>query len=268
MNSKEYISSGIIESYILGHASPEEAGILECVMKNNAEVKAAFEETQKVFEDLATRQAVEPAAELKSKIWDTLQATSVSSPEIQQDANHTIGNETTPTNALPRDRWKTWGVAASVLLLLSVGGNILWMNHKDEMSEKMTAIQKKMDVQQQEIQYLNQKTKILTNPDIQKIVLKGVANHESNSATVYWDQSSKEVYLNAEALPAAPKGMQYQLWALENGKPVDAGMYSAEKDSRIALSKISAAQAFAITLEKEGGSEVPTMENMYVLGEI
>jgi anti-sigma-K factor RskA len=72
LNTKEYISSGIIESYILGLASPEEAGILECVMKNNAEVKAAFEEAQKTLEDLATAQAA-PPADLKSKIWNRIQ---------------------------------------------------------------------------------------------------------------------------------------------------------------------------------------------------
>jgi anti-sigma-K factor RskA len=45
-------------------------------------------------------------------------------------------------------------------------------------------------------------------------------------------------------------------------------MYSEEKDSKTALANIPNAQAFAITLEKQGGSAVPTMENMYVMGEI
>ncbi len=62
--------------------------------------------------------------------------------------------------------------------------------------------------------------------------------------------------------------MQYQLWAIADGKPVNAGMYTEEKDSKIALANIPKAQAFAITLEKKGGSPVPTMENMYVMGEI
>ena len=73
MNTKEYISSGIIESYVLGHASAEEAGILECVMKNNAEVKAAVEEAQQTLENLATAQSVTPPEDLKSKIWNKIQ---------------------------------------------------------------------------------------------------------------------------------------------------------------------------------------------------
>ncbi|MDP9960837.1 anti-sigma factor [Chryseobacterium lathyri] len=33
----------------------------------------------------------------------------------------------------------------------------------------------------------------------------------------------------------APEGMQYQLWAIADGKPVSAGMYTEEKDSKTAL---------------------------------
>jgi anti-sigma-K factor RskA len=62
--------------------------------------------------------------------------------------------------------------------------------------------------------------------------------------------------------------MQYQLWAIVDGKPVSAGIYSEDKDSQIVLSKIENPQAFAITLEKQGGSIVPTMENMFVIGNI
>ncbi len=85
-------------------------------------------------------------------------------------------------------------------------------------------------------------------------------------ATVLWDANSKDVYLSVNNLPKAPEGMQYQLWAIEDGKPVSAGMYSEDKDMKIALANITKAQAFAITLEKKGGSEAPTMENMYVMG--
>jgi anti-sigma-K factor RskA len=81
-----------------------------------------------------------------------------------------------------------------------------------------------------------------------------------------WDTKTKEVYLTTNKLPAPPQDMQYQLWAIADGKPVSAGMYSDDKDARIALSTIENAQAFAITLEKKGGSEEPTMENMYVMG--
>ena len=267
MNTKEYISSGIIESYILGHASPEEAGILECVMKNNAEVKAAFEEAQKTLEDLATVQAVTPPSDLKSKIWNKIQKEQIVE-EIQPAVSPDI------PSAKPQEEiriqgnsnWKAFAIAASVLFLVSIAGNLFWMNDQSKTKEEITKLQTQQQSQNIAYQKMEQKWKMMSNPDMKMVMLKGVDKHPDTKAMVFWDKNSKEVYLNADDLPKAPEGMQYQLWAIADGKPVSAGIYSEEKDSKIALSNIPDAQAFAITLEKKGGSEAPTMENMFVMG--
>lgn len=271
MNIKEYISSGIIESYILGLASPEEVGILECVIKNNAEVKAAFEEAQKTLEDLATTQAVAPPHELKAKIWNAIQQEqSVEKlipifPKENPGAKPEKDSEETKVQG---NQWKTFAIAASVLFLVSVAGNIFWMNHQSQNKEWVAKLQTENQSKELELQKMNKKWQMLSNPDIQMVMLKGVEKHIAAKAIVFWDQKTKEVYLNAEDLPKVPTGMQYQLWAIADGKPINAGMYTQDKDSKIVLSNIPNAQAFAITLEKEGGSETPTMENMYVMGEV
>lgn len=269
MNTKEYISSGIIESYILGLASPEEAGILECVMKNNAEVKAAVEEAQKTMEDLATAQAVTPPDYLKSKIWNKIQQEQNSADITPApSADIPVIKNTEEIKIQPTNNWKTYAIAASVLFLLSVAGNLFWMNSQSETKKEITRLESEKQTQNIALQNIQQKWQMLSNPDMKMVKLKGVEKHPDSKAIVFWDSNTKEVYLNAENLPKAPPGMQYQLWAIADGKPISAGMYTEEKDSKIALSQISNAQAFAITLEKQGGSEVPTMENMYVMGEI
>lgn len=272
MDSKEYISSGILESYILGHASPEEAGILECVMKNNAEVKAAYEEAQKTFELLATAQAVTPPNDLKSKIWDKIQLEQkvedekpvipLNSVEPKLETQQ-IGQE---IRVEKNKSWKNFAVAATVLFLVSIGANLYWMSSQNEMKNELAVLKSDKQSQNLAMQNLEQKLKITSNPNMLKIVLAGVEKHPESNAVVYWDKTSKDVYLTANSLPKAPEGMQYQLWAIADGKPVSAGMYTDDKDAKIALANIPSAQAFAITLEKEGGSEIPTMENMYVMG--
>lgn len=274
MNSKEYISSGILESYILGHASPEEAGILECVMKNNTEVREAFEEAQKTFEMLATAQAVTPPNDLKSKIWDRIQQQekvelSVEKPIIPIQTNvqkSEAKTEIQETIAEKKGNWKNFAVAASLLFLVSTGANLYWMSSQFEMKEEMANMKNENQSKNLAMQNMQQKLDVAANPDMKKIVLAGVDKHPEAKATVLWDANSKDVYLSVNNLPKAPEGMQYQLWAIEDGKPVNAGMYSEDKDMKIALANITKAQAFAITLEKKGGSEAPTMENMYVMG--
>ncbi len=70
-----------------------------------------------------------------------------------------------------------------------------------------------------------------------------------------------------ENLPTPPTDKQYQLWALVDGKPVDAGMITDLEDLQ-AMKEMPEAQAFAITLEPKGGSVNPTLEQLYVIGNV
>jgi len=54
-----------------------------------------------------------------------------------------------------------------------------------------------------------------------------------------------------------------------DGKPVDAGMIDMNEAAPfMKLKNIPRAEAFAITLEKKGGSPVPTMDALYVMGKV
>lgn len=271
MNIEEYISSGILESYILGLASPEEAGILECVMKNSAEVRTAFEEAQKTLEDLATAQAVTPPNDLETKIWAKIQqeqTTDNTKPLFAEKSHLEVGEITQKIYPNQSVNWQKYAIAASLLFLVSIIGNFFWMNDISNNKKEIAQLQTEKKSQDLALKRSQEKLAILSNPNILTIPLKGVEKHPDSKAMVYWDSNSKNVYLNAENLPKAPEGMQYQLWALVDGKPVSAGMYSAEKNTKEILANIPKAQAFAITLEKQGGSVAPTMENMFVMGNI
>lgn len=238
-------------------------------MKNNAEVREAFEEAQKTLEDLATAQAVTPPDDLRTKIWSKIQQEQTPeevAPVVSVDIPAAKPQE--EIRIQRTSNWKVYAAAASVLFLISVAGNIFWMNEQANTRQEIAQMKSEKKNQDLAMLKMNQKMEMISNPDMKMVMLKGVEKHSDSKAMVFWDTKTKEVYLNAESLPKAPQGMQYQLWAIEDGKPVNAGMYSEEKDSKIALASIPKAQAFAITLEKQGGSPVPTMENMYVMGEI
>jgi anti-sigma-K factor RskA len=79
------------------------------------------------------------------------------------------------------------------------------------------------------------------------------------------------VYLDVQQLPPLPAGKQYQLWALDQGKPIDAGMLTAATASGKGLQQmkdIASAQTFAMTIEPTGGSVNPTLNTMTVVGNI
>ena len=98
--------------------------------------------------------------------------------------------------------------------------------------------------------------------------MNGIKGKEDNAATVYWDTRTKEVYVLPTKMDSVPQGMQYQLWAIVDGKPVDAGMVGFDCAGLCKIGVVNKAEAFAITLEKQGGSKKPTMADMFVMGKV
>lgn len=258
MDIKTYISSGVIEAYAMGTISPEEAAILECVMINNAEVKKAVLEVQQTIERLATEQAIQPPTYLKAEILNKIEFGKTAQSAAKIIPLDSERNEKDRNYAIP-----VWMKAASVALLFGLGYLGYEVNSKNAQLEEIANNNTELSTKISSLEEMNAILK-----DAKKIQLKGVENHPDMLAEVYWD-SSKKVYLDVKNLPAAPSGKQYQLWAIVDGKPVDMGMYNPQDKSTVqSMKSVETPQAFAITLEKEGGNATPTMEEMYVMGTI
>ncbi|MNG91782.1 Anti-sigma-K factor rskA [compost metagenome] len=280
MDIKAYISSGIIESYVLGLASEEEVSILNCIRKNNVEVEQAIAEAEKALEELADIQAMAMPVSLKEDIWNKLNAENLiafgdpsegketESSTLDHNIERNSGEE--PEEVIVPRKSYNWAIAASVLLVLSVGANVLLYQQNNETKDKLTKTSSSFDQQQASLATLQDKWRLVQNPAIKTIPLKGVENKPDLHALLFWDQLSKAVYLNLEQMPVAPKGKQYQLWAMVDGKPVNAGVFplDAKADGTSKMLDIPKAQAFAITLEDEGGKDVPTLSELCVMGGI
>jgi anti-sigma-K factor RskA len=83
-------------------------------------------------------------------------------------------------------------------------------------------------------------------------------------ASIAWDNSSQEGVLHVRRLPAAGDGKDYQLWVIDpkNAAPVSAGIFTVQADGSATIrfspaQKVSAASAFAVSVEKTGGSAAP-----------
>ena len=277
MDIKAYISSGIIESYVLGLASEEEVSILNCIRKNNVEVEQAIAEAEKTLEELADIQAMAMPVSLKQDIWNKLNDENLvasndlsEGKETELDNSRELNTKKDPSNIIAPRKSYNWAIAASVLLVLSVGVNVLLYQRTNETKDKLVQTNALFDQQQASLATLQNKWRLVQNPAIKTIPLKGVENKPDLHALVFWDQLSKAVYLNLEQMPVAPKGKQYQLWAMVDGKPVSAGVFplDAKADGTSKMLDIPKAQAFAITLEDEGGKDVPTLSELYVMGSI
>jgi anti-sigma-K factor RskA len=113
---------------------------------------------------------------------------------------------------------------------------------------------------------------IRNNPNVKMAAMKGMEVSPTSMATVYWDTTSRDVFLLVNNLPQPATDKQYQLWALLDGKPIDLGMVDnnmlqGRQRLLLRMKNVGNAQAFAITLEKKGGNPKPEGD-MYVMGKL
>jgi anti-sigma-K factor RskA len=91
-----------------------------------------------------------------------------------------------------------------------------------------------------------------------------VAAYKTASAVVVWDTNQKNGLLQLDKLPPPAPGKDYQLWVIDPKipQPVSAGVLAVPNDGLIRTSfhpvaPIESAAAFAISVEKTGGSSEP-----------
>jgi len=260
---KEYISSGIIESYVLGLASPEERSEFEQLCLVYPELAAARTEFEIALENRLMDLAVAPAEETKKKVMDSLrQQSSVNQTKIitMEKAN------TTRSSSSLR-----WVAAASVILLL--GCVYLAYSFYSKNKKLESELTKTRDEQNKVKDQLKQ-LEMLTDPNVAVVNLKGTEKAPNTSASVYWDSTSASVYLVVKNMPQLPNDKQYQLWSIINGpggqlQPSSMGLFDVGADGKIIL-KIDKgakkADAFAITIEKRGNTGGPTLDSLQAMG--
>lgn len=285
MNIQEYISSGIVESYVLGLADREECAEFERMCAAHAEVRKARELFEMALEEEAMANAVTPSKNIKSKIFAEIE---IETEKINYNQDNTgnsnlhipASGEIKPIRQVPRIGWQRYVAAASiVLLLVSTALNFYLFNQFQNVSNRYTALMaqqselaKNNDVLRTRLDSYESTLAMLRDPDMAVIKMPGTnvaTSPDSNSvATVYWNTKSKDVYLLVNNLPQPPSDRQYQLWAIVDGQPVDAGVFDVQDSAGLLRMKnMPRAQIFAVTLEKRGGSLTP-QGPMYVLGKV
>ncbi len=268
MDIKAYIESGAIEAYVLGLASAEETAEIGSLRRQYPEVHNAILAFEMQLEQTAMSNAEAPPAGVKQELQKKLSA------EFRSNDN---GKVIAMQRGQSRPFWK-YLAAASVILLVasSVLNYYLYNRYQDadtayrDMLVREQTLQASNNVMNTRLDSMNLSMKIMTDPAILPVGMIAESTPKQGQdfrATVYWDTKTKDVYLFSNKLPAAPEGKQYQLWAIVDGQPVDAGMIS-NCTGVCFMKNIPRAQAFAITLEKQGGSPSPTMDQLYVAGKI
>ena len=267
MNLKEYIASGIIESYVMDLASESERAEFEQLCTQHPELVAERRKFEERLEQYASEHAALPPPTVKVKILeaigntDSRPVTSSNPPKII-----TMENSKRPVRSAG---WLRFVAAASLVLL--VGMIVLYYQTSErnkDLSSTNDRLKEKLDTTQNILDRIVAEQKdVVSNPNVTIVNMVGTQVAPKSSANIYWDSTSSNVFLVVKNMPKLPSDQQYQLWALIDSKPKDLGVFDATDEKVILKMKnTQKAQAFAITIEQKGGSPSPTLQKMQSMG--
>ncbi|RAJ30474.1 anti-sigma factor [Pedobacter cryoconitis] len=281
--AKAYIETGILELYVLGHLNAQEQNEVEGMAAKYPAIKDEITAIEIAMEQYAMKHAIEPSKGLDKQIFEKI-IVPVQETAAPKETASTLNHEAKiiplqADHSASTIRTLRYSLVACVgLLVVSVAAlyathdkltianqQIIAMNVDKEKFASTVSFMKDENKDLQEI------AAISSDPTWTAVKLAGTKISPQANMMVYWHRKGQHVMVDNTkmALPQNDAEHQYQLWAIVAGKPVDLGVFDAKSGPGkllLTMKEVGNAQAFAVTLEKRGGSPSPTMEKMIAMG--
>lgn len=266
MNIKEYIQSGILENYILGIATEAERKEVESNVSKYPEIQKELTAIEDALAIYSQQNAVPMPDGLAGRILNNIDRLE------KLDSNAKVVNGSGKSN---RGLIALLGLAASIFALAC----IYFFNQNNELKSQLNqsqvafdTLQTQCDETQNKLTRLENYLDITDDPNTQSVIMKGEGLNKAPRAiaSVFYNQADKKAYLEIENLPEPPSDKQYQLWAIVDGVPQSMDVFDVVlgPEGLIEVPFYENAAAFAVTLEPRGGQDAPTLEEMYVIGNV
>jgi anti-sigma-K factor RskA len=264
METREYIESGILELYVYGLLDENQNAEVSQMARDHTAVRDEIVSIETAIINLSTSFSPYLSAENFEKIRRRLDLKSTETPVV---------------DIRRRSNWAAWtGWAAAIALLAGAGYLYTQLNqanvdvvNADIQNKKLLDTINILDIRNEDTE--SALTIIRDNKNT-VITLDGQAAAPEAIAKVYWNRETQTVYVDASGLPEPPEGQVYQVWSLKltpQLTPTSIGLlenFTADTHKIFSVSNTADAEAFGITLEPAGGSQTPTMEQLYTLGKV
>jgi anti-sigma-K factor RskA len=270
MNIQEYISSGILELYVCGALTDQENKEVSATLREHEEVRTEVEEIETALQNLALATAPYNPEELLANIKSKLS---------NKDT------KVIPLKSNKRERILMYiSLAASLALLIGLF-SLLSKNSqlRDDLNKKNAqqvvlsseseSAKSKLTQTESDLSETQNILNVFRDRSTVKVPLAGQKVSPDSYVNVFWNKTGNKVYIDAQGLPEPPEGKVYQVWSLKMNPltPTSIGLlndFNEDKNKIFELENPNNSEAFGITLEPAGGSETPTMAQLYTLGAI
>ncbi|MFD1162805.1 anti-sigma factor [Hwangdonia seohaensis] len=263
MDINAYIESGILELYVAGALSEKENKDVHALMQQHPEILQEVLNIEAAIVKLTASASPSDTKHILDRIKQTLGFGGKNDSKIISIAK-------------PKYNWLTYtGWAASIIL----AAGLFWaMNQNKQLKYEVQTAKTQQSILEMQIadarnnlEEAHTLISVLRDENITEVPLAGQGDFANTYAKVYWDKNTQRIFLDAQGLPDPPEGKVYQVWSLKLSPltPTSLGTidsFTTDENKIFEIENLNESEAFGITLEPAGGSETPTMEQLYTLG--
>ncbi len=262
MDVDKYIASGILEMYVAGLLSESENLDVDQAIKDHPAIKKEVEE-------------IEAAVLYLTALAEDGKAPGFAAIRHRIELDRKSSEVKVIKKPIDWFRYAGW---AAVLVV----GAGLWYQYQQnkELDSQLQIVQEEVIQLEEQIANASQSQQLteellrtLRDKNITVVPLQGQLRSPESYAKVYWNKEQQNVLVDAQGLPEPPEGMAYQVWSLtlDPLTPVSIGLlenFTGDENRIFELLNPNDSEAFGITLEPEGGSETPNLEQLFTLGTV
>ena len=266
MDYKELIESGKLELYALGALGSAETKEIGALLESNSELKSEYDAIADALTEYGQAVTETPSMEILEKAKQEIET-------LEKGANATkVVQMETPKQS---KTFQWFSIAATTLLIGSIGLNMKLNSDLQKAESDYLALESQQSLMasntvklEEGYAYLDGMIDQISAPSVVKTHMASTENYAGYQSTVFWDKTSSKVILSSASLPTLDENSQYQLWAIVDGTPVDAGVFTNTDQLKEMKAITGDAVAFAVTIEPLGGSVSPTMEKLCMIGNV
>jgi anti-sigma-K factor RskA len=243
MDLNELRTSGLLELYVLGLTSREESARVEAALEAEPSLREEIQEIGKTLEAYAYTVAMQPSVHLRDRVLEEVRKRNANPPATRSASRL--------WQILP------WALLAGVLLALAY----IYNSHQAT-DDQLRAYQEECDsiraALQADVALLDQ----LRDPAVEIVVVQPTEGYPQTDLIFYHNPTSGRNIVHIREVPVLEPGQAFQLWSLKVGvDPIPLDVFPGE-EGFLAVQYEEASNAYAITIEPEGGSQTPTLERL------
>ncbi|HFA51756.1 MAG TPA: anti-sigma factor [Bacteroidetes bacterium] len=277
MKSQAFITSGILEKYVLGMVTEEEAKEVQEMVSQHLEIKEELAAIRQTIRAYILNHQVAPEGGLKAKV---MSVATVQTAPASRSAN------APESTALPSYRAKKKkgesnlnlaGILAGLLgLALIVAGYMAFNNAEKaktaaaklaKSEEQVETLKQEKTAQEKTEQELRGNLGFYTDRNNKVLLLKGTNRAPGTTATIYWNDVEKKAFADATNLPSIAKDKVLVLWANVDRKAQKIGVLKNNAPGELSpLTYVQTSKLFFVTEEENPNVERPTRRRVLMTG--